>query len=552
MPKGSPPSWPRLPATRAVCLRRVAVLLLSLLFVAGAHAQLTLNRYISAGNTVVDLDTDFVSSLTWTNNGFTNISSVSVNMVLSSVDPDLGDIFYVGETAAFLSYNDGGFATIYDFNTNNTAESLDATFSVAGPFNSPGVNNAWDVLLANGVDNIGTPVFNYWRLIVTGGAVTNGTIEVGAQGIISASSGYTVSGASISVGTNTGTDAITVTNNGSLTFGGGLTGSGELKKVGSGTLFVGGTNASFSGAVLLNAGSVNLTTTNALGTGRLVQSNGSSTAVFSAGGTYTQNMSLYNASFANGSNTLSGSITNNGSGIFTGASGTTNTISGAVSGTGGFTKEGSGRIVLAGSANNTYTGATVVNAGSLVLSNSSGNAIGSSSSIQVNSGGTLVLGASNQIGDSVGLILSGGTFLVGAANVTETLGTLTLNASSTIDFGNFGASGLRQLTFANSSTTNGVIWATNAILTITNWQGVINTSSDFTEIFFGIGGLTTAQQAQIVFANQGNATGGLLGTGELVPVPEPRVYVAALALLGFVGWRERKRIASIIRFGRRS
>ncbi|MFM8684403.1 MAG: hypothetical protein ACKOEG_11630, partial [Chthoniobacterales bacterium] len=206
----------------------------------------------------------------------------------------------------------------------------------------------------------------------------------------------------------------------------------------------------------------------------------------------------------------------------------------------------SGQIVLNGSANNTYSGATVVNGGSLVLSNSSGNAINNSSSITVNNGGTLVLGASNQIGDGIGLILNGGTLLVGASTLSETLGTLTLNASSTIDFGNFGATGLRQLTFSNSSA---ISWT--GTLTITNWQGVANTSSDFTEIFFGVGGLSTAQQAQIRFANQGNVAGTLLGTGELVPVPEPQVYAAALALIAFVGWRERKRIASIIGIKRR-
>ena len=386
---------------------------------------------------------------------------------------------------------------------------------------------------------------DYWRLIVTGDTVTNGTISVGTQGIISATNAYTVNGATISV-VGSGANGVTVTNSSALTFNGGLTGSGDLNKVGSGTLSVGGNSTGFSGALRLNEGSVNLTATNALGTGVLIQSNGSSTAIFSAGGTYTQNMSVYNVSFTNGGNTLSGSITNNGSGTFTGASGTTNTITGVISGTGGFTKEGTGQIILNGSANNTYSGATVVNAGSLVLSNSSGNAIHSSTNITVNTGGTLVLSASNQIGDGVGLILSGGTFLVGAANVTEDLGTLTLTADSTIDFGNFGASGLRQLTFDNSAS---ISWT--GTLTITNWQGVINSSSEFTEIFFGVGGLSSTQLGQIRFANQGNVTGGLLGTGELVPVPEPRVYAAAIALLAFVGWRERKRIASIIGLKRR-
>lgn len=548
MPDGCPPFLPRPPDTGAVCLRRIAVLLLSLLLVASSHAQLTLNRYISGPTTITwdPVDGGFaISTLNWTNNGFTNISGVSVQISLSPVVPDE---FWVGGTAAFLDYNQGAVdADVYTYDSGNFSDSVVTNVTLTNSFTSPQVDNEWALTFDNlpDPDQIGAGVLDYWRLIVTGDTVTNGTISVGQQGIISATNAYTVNGATISV-VGSGTNGVTVTNSGSLTFNGGLTGSGDLNKVGSGTLFVGGNSTGFTGALRLNAGTVNLTATNALGTGVLIQSNGSSTAIFSAGGTYNDNMSLYNASFANGGNTLSGSITNNGSGTFTGASGTTNTISGVVSGTGGFTKEGSGQIVLAGSANNTYSGATVVNAGSLVLSNSSGNAINSSSSIQVNSGGTLVLGASNQIGDGIGLILNGGTFLVGASNVTETLGTLTLNADSVIDFGNFGASGLRQLTFANST---GISWT--GTLTITNWQGVANTSSEFTDIFFGVGGLTTAQQGQIRFANQGNVAGTLLGTGELVPVPEPKIYVAALALLGVVGWRERRRIASILGLKRR-
>ena len=548
MPEGSLPILPRLPETRAVYLRRVIVLLLSLVLVTSVQAQLTLNRYVP-GPTNISWDPDLggfgISTLNWTNNGFTNISGVSVQISLS---PAIPDEFWVGGTAAFLDYNQGSVdADVYTYDAGNFSDSVVTNVTLTNSFTSPQVDNEWVLTFDNlpDPDQIGAGVLDYWRLIVTGDTVTNGTISVGQQGIISATSAYTVNGATISV-VGSGANGVTVTNSSALTFNGGLTGSGDLNKVGSGTLSVGGNSTGFSGALRLNEGSVNLTATNALGTGVLIQSNGSSTAIFSAGGTYTQNMSVYNVSFTNGGNTLSGSITNNGSGTFTGASGTTNTITGVISGTGGFTKEGTGQIILNGSANNTYSGATVVNAGSLVLSNSSGNAIHSSTNITVNTGGTLVLSASNQIGDGVGLILNGGTFLVGAANVTEDLGTLTLTADSTIDFGNFGASGLRQLTFDNSAS---ISWT--GTLTITNWQGVINSSSEFTEIFFGVGGLSSTQLGQIRFANQGNVTGGLLGTGELVPVPEPRVYAAAIALLAFVGWRERKRIASIIGLKRR-
>lgn len=534
-------------------LRRAwcAALLLSafcFLAVSNAQAQLTLNRYISSGTTITwdpSLGGYGISTLNWTNNGFTNISSVSVTIDLSAASPP---DFWVGGTAAFLDYNAGAVqADVYTYDPLDTSDSLNATFTLTDSFTSPMVTNEWSLTFDNlpDPDQIGEGTLNYWRLIVTGGAVTNGTISVGQQGIISASAGYTVSGAAIAA-TGTGANGITVTNSAALTFNGGLTGSGDLNKVGSGALSIGGNSSGFSGSVLLNEGSVNLTTNTALGSGRLIQSNGSSTVIFSGGGTYANNMSLYNVSFTSGGNILSGTITNNNT-TYNVSAGVTNTLSGLLTGSGGVTKDGTGALVIAGSANNDYTGATVVNGGSLVLSNSSGNAINSSSSIKVNSGGTLVLGASNQIGDGIGLTLDGGTLLVGAANVTEDLGTLTLNASSIIDFGNFGAAGFRQLTFDNSS---GITWT--GTLTITNWQGVANTSSEFTELVFGVGGLNTNQLGQIYFATQGVTGGALLGTGELVPVPEPRVYVAAIALLGFVGWRERKRIASLFVSSRKS
>lgn len=227
--------------------------------------------------------------------------------------------------------------------------------------------------------------------------------------------------------------------------------------------------------------------------------------------------------------------------------GTTTTESGVLSGTGGIEKQGAGTLVLAGSANNTYSGATVVQTGALVLSNSAGNAINNSASITVNAGASLVLGASNQIGDGIGLVLNGGTFIVGTASAgySETLGTLTLSSSSTIDLGSY-ATGLRQLSFANSS---GITWT--GTLTITNWQGVAMQSSDVAEILFGTGGLTSTQLGQIYFANQ-NINGGVLigGSGELAPIPEAPVFWGAAAVMAFVFWRERRKLKQLVGAGR--
>jgi autotransporter-associated beta strand protein len=200
-------------------------------------------------------------------------------------------------------------------------------------------------------------------------------------------------------------------------------------------------------------------------------------------------------------------------------------------------------MTLTGSASG--TGKLIVGEGTLVLSNTGASNSFAPGSIQVDSGATLQLAANNQIGDSSGLILNGGTFRVGTSTsqFSETLGTLTLSASSTIDLGSWtGGTTPRQITFANSSA---IVWT--GTLTITNWQGVARQSSDVAEILFGAGGLTSTQLGQIYFANQGISGATLLGSGELAPIPEARVAWAALALSLFVIWRERHRFVARIR-----
>lgn len=214
-------------------------------------------------------------------------------------------------------------------------------------------------------------------------------------------------------------------------------------------------------------------------------------------------------------------------------------VSGAINGNtttgGGLIKTGAGTLELTGSAANTYTGPTVISGGTLRLNKSSGDAIASGGSIQVNSGGTLLLAGANQIGNTANLTLNGGTFNTGGNS--ETLGTLTLTANSTIDFGG----SANTLTFASSSAS---AWTAATALTLQNWTS----SSD--HLFFGnsAAGLSAAQVASIRFSNPGGFTAGLYGarilaSGEVVPlVPEPATLAAAGLLLAGIIRREAKRI----------
>ena len=104
------------------------------------------------------------------------------------------------------------------------------------------------------------------------------------------------------------------------------------------------------------------------------------------------------------------------------------TLSGLVSGTGGITLTGTGTLTLTNGAAESYTGATVVNGGTLALFGPNGgtSAIYKSSGLTINNGATVLVSSDNALAGS------GGT--VGALPVTINAGS-TLSASSTADGG---------------------------------------------------------------------------------------------------------------------
>lgn len=210
------------------------------------------------------------------------------------------------------------------------------------------------------------------------------------------------------------------------------------------------------------------------------------------------------------------------------------------------TKTGAGMVTFLTA--NTFTGATIVNDGTLKVASTSGSALGATNGIVVNSGGTLLLGASNQINNSAPITLGGGIFSKGnfseGGTAAAGVGSLTLSATgSRVDFGT-GTVGL--LTFA-SFTPGG------NILTIDNWTGAqAMVGSDTTDrLIFASD--QSANLSSFNFAGYGpGATQFDLGNGyyeltpAVVPVPEPATYVAALLTLVVVGWGRvvRSRIPS--------
>ena len=165
-------------------------------------------------------------------------------------------------------------------------------------------------------------------------------------------------------GTIQGSAALTAGDENDATFSGilqdGNSGALSLVKKGSGKMTLSGANT-FSGNTTLDEGSLEVKNAQALGTGSLSQTDGSSSLIFDTTGTVTNDLSIFSVEFLQDV-ILSGNIIANNA-EYNVADGQTATFTGDVTGTGGTTKLGLGTQVLSG--NNTYTGANDVQAGTL-------------------------------------------------------------------------------------------------------------------------------------------------------------------------------------------
>jgi autotransporter-associated beta strand protein len=336
----------------------------------------------------------------------------------------------------------------------------------------------------------------------TSGATTNYNREIfgNSNSIVFSGSGATNVAAVIS-----GSGA-TVTKNGSGT----LTFSGSSANTYTGTTTV---NA---GLLVLNksAGVVAIPSTLTVASGATVRTDaanqwGTGTPpLVTINGNGILNLNNNNQRIALASTSATASVTL-GSAILEINNTGTDTYAGVISGTGGVNKTNTGIQVLSGT--NTYTGTTTI------------------------TGGTLRLGAANVIADASNVVLNGGTLSTGATTgFTETVGTLDLNANSTIALG----TGAHTLTFANSSA---LPWA-GSLLTITGWTGPNNGVGGGTagKIFIGnsASGLTSSQLSKIVFDISGVLYSAVqLNTGEIVASgATPLYYGGANAAWNTANW----------------
>ncbi|MDX2109967.1 MAG: autotransporter-associated beta strand repeat-containing protein [Verrucomicrobiota bacterium] len=192
------------------------------------------------------------------------------------------------------------------------------------------------------------------------------------------------------------------------------------------------------------------------------------------------------------------------------------------------------------------TGSSITNVGTLTKTGTGTTTINSNvnnieASQVVISGGTLLLGASDQLANSVNLVLSGTDTTKGfsTGGNSEVINSLALTTTGTIDMG-AGASILRFLG-------GGTITAGQQ-LNVTNWSGTHSYGGGTDQIIFGE--TLPASFLNNVYWGPTYGYGATqLSTGEIVPVPEPATIAIGVLLLGFVGYdfyrrRQKARVDS--------
>ncbi len=335
-----------------------------------------------------------------------------------------------------------------------------------------------------------------------------------------------------------------------LTISGGLVNTGGLNKIGEGTLTLSGNNT-YTGATDISNGVVRIGTASALGatnggttvrSGAALQLSNASGFTFAEDlnirGTGTNNGALQNMAGANtntgkvtlaalarinaetgSSLALAGNLDTGGQLAVFGGGGNI-TVSGAITNTGALTKDNVGTLTLATS--NSFTGTTTVaSSAKLNLNATGGGALAGTTNVVVGSGtARLIISQSDQVNDTAAVSLSGGTIAKGAGVINETMGALTLGATSFLDFG----SGTGNFNFASFSPSTFQLTFQNFNL----GNSLTVTTGTFTASEFDFNGFG--------YSLNNVPSGGFTITA----IPEPSTVLAALGLTGMLLWPARR------------
>ena len=449
-------------------------------------------------------------------------------------DGSTGDTRFVGNSGSIISFNSLSLTAMSGTTIVSTADSFvvggqSSTALTTLSVGSGGLTlNGSTLGLNRGVNpgELGS------RIILDGNITTTGS----SASSIASNSG-TIGNSSIQLSSTPGTITRTITtgSGANLTISvpitnGSATTAGIIKD-GPGMLTLSGNNT-FNGATTVAGGTLLLSGNGTLGTSTISISGGT----LDMGG-----KSLSNTFGSLTGGTLSnGTLTNSG-GNFDLQSGT---VSAVLAGTNGVNKTTAGTVTLSNA--NTYNGTTTVNSGTLTAA--AAGALGNTSKVFLNNGGSLLVTTDDAIGTNTAVELNGGRLAVNGT-FDESVGALTLSANSVIDFSGF----VGTLRFSGVGS-----WASGANLAIWNWSGRTQYQTNYgtypnsSNLVFTNNATLSSNLANISFYS-GSGSGFIgngfevssfsdgFGPGSLIiAVPEPETYITAVALLlGFTFYQLR-------------
>ncbi len=428
-----------------------------------------------------------------------------------------------------VGYSNGGTAGVTgtaDFSgtsNNGTVDAIVTNLYVAVQNSAnAGISPTGTFTMASGIVNVHNLLLGTEANIPTGTTVITSNFNQN-EGTVLANA--------VTFGNDTGgTQTSTLTYTSAYTLGttGGLSGTLSASTIGIGTL---GSTTSTTGSratVNFNNGTISTYDPTLAQTGS-AGSNGNSTT---ATDLTISGLTGGGASVAS-SLTLNIALSAGGTHNFSAGTGRTLTVASTalLSGTGGLNTTGPGTVVFNGTGN-TYTGATNVNAGTLLVNGSIG-----TSSLTTVANGAVLGGGTNAATGTVGAttVNSGGTITAGTLGGygTLTLASLAISGTYQADLSSMGN------TAGDLLTITGALSGSGASLTLT---GTPDGTDTYVLATFG----SETGGANSVFTGTTPTVSGynLVDTGtalELVPVPEPSTYVGSLVLVAALGWSVRGR-----------